>query len=376
LIYLDHNATTPLAPEVAGAMRPYLEGRFGNPSSGYALGQEARHDLEKAREQVARALGASPDEIVFTSGGTESNNAVLKGAAHSLRHKGRHMVTTAIEHPAVINTCLFLMQQGMEMSFVGVDGTGTVRMEDLEKAIRPDTILISVMHANNETGVVQPLERIARIARDAGIPLHTDAAQSVGKIPTQVSCVGVDFLTLAGHKLYAPKGTGALYMKRGNCLEPLLHGGGQEMGRRAGTENVMGAVGLGAACELAASDLEAQGERLRILRDRLHELLRERIPGLCLNGHPARRLPNTLNVSFPAVAGDRLLASVPRVCASTGAACHDRSVDLSHVLAAMNVPKETGRGAVRLTLGRGTTVAHIEEAADLLCREHRRLAKP
>ena len=366
MIYLDHNATTPIAPEVAEAMRPYWEEKYGNPSSGYTLGRLAKEALEDARGRVANLLGCRSEEIVFTSGGTESNNMVIKGVAHSLAEKGRHIITTAIEHPAITNPCLFLLYQGYDVTFLPVDSTGLVEPSAVRKAIRPTTVLISVMHANNETGTIQPISEIGALAKEAGVLFHTDAAQSVGKIPAHVSDLRVDFLSLAGHKLYASKGVGALFLSNGLEIEPFMHGAGQESGRRAGTENVMFAAALGRACALAGDRMSADAERIRRLRDRLHSHLAEAIPGLVLNGHPEARLPNTLNVSLPGVDGATLLDAVPEICASTGAACHDRSVTLSHVLAAMQVSKETGRGAVRLTLGRENSEAEIDAAARMI----------
>jgi cysteine desulfurase len=366
MIYLDHNATTPIASEVVEAMTPYWGEKYGNPSSSHSLGRLAKQGLEKARGQVAELVSCLPEEIVFTSGGTESNNMVIKGVAHSLTEKGRHIITTAIEHPAVTNPCLFLMHQGYDVTFLPVDATGQVDPGSVKEAIRPTTILISVMHANNETGTVEPIEQIGALAREAGVLFHTDAAQSAGKIPVDVAELNVDFLSLAGHKMYAPKGAGGLFIRKGLRIEPFMHGAGQESGRRAGTENVMFAVGLGKACALACECLVPEAERICRLRDRLHDLLAADIRGLVLNGHPKVRLPNTLNISFPGVNGSTLLEAVPEICASTGAACHERSVTLSHVLAAMQVPKEIGRGAIRLTLGRKNTEAEIETAATMI----------
>ncbi len=373
MIYLDHNATTPIAPKVAEAMRPYWGQAYGNPSSAHGLGRFAKHAVEQARREVAELLDCRPTEIVFTSGGTESNNMVIKGLAHSLSEKGRHIITTVIEHPAVTNPCLFLMDQGYDVTFLPVDSTGQVDPAAVEKAIGPKTVLISVMHANNETGTIEPIAEIGKLAREAGVLFHTDAAQSVSKIPARVSDLNVDFLSLAGHKMYAPKGIGALFIKDGLTIEPFMHGAGQESGRRAGTENVMFAVALGKACALARECISAEAPRIRELRDLLHSLLAEEIPGLVLNGHPEARLPNTLNVSLPGVDGGSLLDSIPNICASTGAACHDRSVRLSHVLAAMQVPKEIGRGAIRLTLGRDNTESQIKTAARVIIAGYNRL---
>jgi cysteine desulfurase len=373
MIYLDHNATTPIAPEVAEAMAPYLYRKFGNPSSGYRLGQEAKEGVEAARGQVAGLLECSAEEVCFTSGGTESNNTVIKGVAHTLREKGTHIITTSIEHPAITNPALFLLNQGYDVTFVPVNGAGVVDPDDVKKSIKDTTILISVMHANNETGTIEPIAEIGKVARESGILFHTDAAQSVGKIGTNVAELNVDFLSLAGHKVYAPKGVGALYIRNGITVEPLIHGSGQERGRRAGTENVPFVVGLGAACALAKEEMEDDFVHIRRLRDHLHERLLSEIPNLVLNGHPDKRLPNTLNVSFPGIEGGALLELLSDVCASTGAACHDRSVKLSHVLAAMNVPVSVGKGAVRLSLGRENTNEEIDQAAGAIIAAYKKL---
>jgi cysteine desulfurase len=373
VIYLDHNATTPIAPEVVEAMEPYLGEAYGNPSSSHVLGRHAKSTLERSRAEVAKLIGCLPQEVVFTSGGTESNNMVIKGVAHSLAHRGRHILTTEIEHPAVTHPCLFLKYQGYDVTFLPVDRFGLVDPSAVKNAIKPTTVLISVMHANNETGTIQPIEQIGQLAQEAGVLFHTDAAQSAGKIPVDISELGVDFLSLAGHKMYAPKGIGGLFIKDGLEIEPFMHGAGQESGRRAGTENVMFAVALAKACVLARIGMSEDTNRIRHLRDRFHELLAERIPGLVLNGHAHTCLPNTLNVSLPDINGGTLLEAVPEVCASTGAACHDRSVSLSHVLKAMGVPEEIGRGAIRLTLGRDNTEAEIEAAAEMMILAYKRL---
>jgi len=366
MIYLDYNATTPIAAEVVEAMMPFILEDFGNPSSSHPMGKRAKEALERARGQISALLGCESSEIIFTSGGTESNNMVLKSLAWTMRNRGRHMITTRIEHPAIINTALFLMETGLDVTFLPVDKYGQVDPDEVKKAIRKDTILITVMHANNETGTIQPLADISSIAREYGILFHTDAAQAVGKIETKVDDLGVDFLTIAGHKLYAPKGVGALYVRRGVAIEPFMHGGGQEMGLRAGTENVMLNVGLGMACELVQGDLSDEMYRIRRLRDGLHDQIRSAIPDAVLNGHPEMRLPNTLFISFPGIIGDEILRGTSEVCASTGAACHDRSVNLSHVLGAMGVRKEVGMGAIRLSLGRPTTEGEVDQASQML----------
>jgi len=359
-IYLDYNASTPIDPAVADAMRLFLDGAFGNPSSGHWASAPAKAALEHARDQVAALLGASPDEIVFTSGGSEANNLAIKGTFLALRHKGEHIVTTAVEHPAVLAPCRFLERLGATVTVLPVDGTGRVDPDDVHRAITPRTILISVMHANNEVGTIQPIAEIAAIARDHGVRFHTDAAQSIGKIATRVDTLGVDLLTIAGHKLYAPKGVGALYVRRGVELESLIHGAGHEHGRRAGTESALLAAGLGTACALA-QDL-AQMERVRALRDRFWQALRNRFGDrVLLNGHLNHRLPNTLNVSFVGKVGADILAQLDGVAASTGSACHSGRVELSPVLAAMGVPERVGMGAFRFSLGRQSTDAEIDE---------------
>jgi cysteine desulfurase len=364
MIYLDYNATTPIAKEVAEAMMPFILEDFGNPSSGHPMGKRAKEALERARDRIAALLGCESSEIIFTSGGTESNNMVLKSLAWTMRNRGRHIITTRIEHPAIINAALFLMETGLDVTFLPVDKYGQVDPDEVKKAIKKDTILITVMHANNETGTIQPLAEISSIAREHGIYFHTDAAQAVGKIETKVDDLGVDFLSIAGHKLYAPKGVGALYMRKGVAIEPFMHGGGQERGLRSGTENVMLNVGLGRACELVHGDLSDEMVRMRRLRDRLHDQIRSAIPDAVLNGHPEMRLPNTLFISFPSMIGEEILMKIPDLCTSTGAACHDQSVTLSHVLAAMGVTKEAGMGAIRLTLGRPTTEEEVDRAAE------------
>jgi cysteine desulfurase len=363
-IYLDYNATTPIAPEVAAAMRPFLDGVFGNPSSRHAFGVEARRAVERARRRVADAIGAAPDEIVFTSGGSESNNTAILGTARALRDRGRHVVTSQVEHPAVSEVCRFLEGEGWTVAWLPVDGTGRVDLAGVERALTPETVLVTIMHANNEVGTIQPIAEIGRIARDRGVRFHTDAAQSVGKIPVRVDELGVDLLSIAGHKLYAPKGVGALYIRRGTALAKLIHGAAHEMGRRAGTENVPGIVGLGAAAEIAARGLEKHAGRMRALRDRLHAEIARGVPDVHLNGHPVERLPNTLSLSFPGLAADAILDAMDEeVAASAGAACHAGEVAVSHVLRAMGVPERTAVGTIRLSVGRETTEEEIERAA-------------
>jgi len=364
-IYLDYNATTPHAREVVAAMRPYLEGRFGNPSSAHVYGRAAREAVELARKQVAAALGAQPDEIVFTSGGTESNNHALKGAALARREQGRHLITSAIEHPAVLEVCAFLEANGFEITRLPVDETGLVDPSVLARTMRPGTIAVSIMHANNEVGTIQPIRALADIAHAHGALLHTDAAQSLGKIPVDVDDLGVDLLSVAGHKVYAPKGVGALYIRSGVTLERFMHGAGHERGLRAGTENVMEIVGLGQACEVAERDLEKNRAHLQRVTDQLFGLLSARLPELRLNGHPEKRLPNTLNLSFLGIESPRLLALLDdHVALSGGSACHSGGVNTSPVLAAMGVAPDWAVGAVRFSTGRMTTPREIATAVE------------
>lgn len=364
-IYLDYNATTPLAAEVIRAMQPYQRLKYGNPSSTHAYGNEARFAVEHARAQVAKLINASPDEIVFTGGGTEANNYALKGAAWANRSRKRHIITTTIEHPAVSEVCSWLEKEGFSVTRVPVDGTGRVDPAEIEKVITPQTFLISVMHANNEVGAIQPIREIAAIARTREILMHTDAAQSVGKIPTDVKKLGVDLLSIAGHKLYAPKGVGALFVRRGVVLEKFMHGAGHEQGRRAGTENVAGVVGLGEACALVQGRLRAIEQHLMNTTEALWHGLKERVPDIRLNGHPTERLPNTLNVSFWGILAYELLEQIgKRVAASAGAACHSGGASVSAALQAMRVPPEWALGAVRFSTGRMTT---LEEVAEAVC---------
>ncbi len=359
-IYLDYNASTPIAPEVVAAMLPLLNAPYGNPSSHHWAAEPARAALEDARARVASLLGCATDEIVFTSGGSEASNLAIKGAFFAAAGRGDHIVTTQIEHPATLEPCRFLERLGASVSYLPVDRTGLVDPDDVRRAITPRTILVSVMHANNEVGTIQPIEAIARITKERGVLLHVDAAQSVGKLPTSVGALGVDLLTVAGHKLYAPKGVGALFVRRGVVLEPVIHGGAHEGGRRAGTESALLAVGLGAACTLAAAATDTRS--IERLRDRLWSGLQSALGNrVCLNGHPTHRLPNTLNVSIVGVVGAEFLAQLHGVAASTGSACHADRIELSPVLAAMKVPPEIGMGAVRFSLGRMTTEAEIDE---------------
>jgi cysteine desulfurase len=364
-VYLDYNASTPIDPAVAAAMRPFLEHHYGNPSSGHWAAITAKAALETARGQVAALLRCRSDEIIFTSGGSEANNLALKGVFFGRRDRGDHVITTRIEHPAIIEPCRFLERQGVRVTYLPVDGTGRIDPDDLRRAITPRTILVSIMHANNEVGTIQPIEDCARIAHEHGVLFHTDAAQSIGKVSTEVNQLGVDLLSIAGHKVYAPKGVGALFVRDGVAIEPLLHGAGHEGGRRAGTESALLAVGLGKACELAR-DL-APMDRLRTLRDRFWEALRKQFGNrVVLNGHPTHRLPNTLNVSFVGRIGAEILGRLDGVAASTGSACHSGRIELSPVLAAMDVKPELGMGAVRFSLGRATTRNEIDLVVERL----------
>jgi cysteine desulfurase len=364
-IYLDFNATTPIAPEVAAAMGQVLTEPFGNPSSQHWAGFPACEAVDKARGQVAALVDCAPSEVIFTGGGSESNNHALKGVFFSQGGAGAHIITTQIEHPAILSPCHFLERLGATVTYLPVDLFGRVDPDDVERSLTPRTILISVMHANNEVGTLQPIPDISRIAREHGVLLHTDAAQSVGKISTRVDELGVDLLSVAGHKLYAPKGIGALYIRKGVRLEPLIHGAGHESGRRAGTENILLDVALGAACALAESC--AGMESVRQLRDLFWNLLQERFGNrVVLNGHPDERLPNTLNVSLVNKVGAEILARMEGVAASTGSACHSGSVELSPVLKAMNIAPEIGMGAIRFSLGRTTTREEIEATVSQL----------
>jgi cysteine desulfurase len=364
-IYLDYNASTPIDPVVAAAMRPLLEGTFGNPSSGHWAGTAAKTALENARREVAGLLGCAADEVIFTSGGSEANNLALKGVFFALKDKGNHIVTSAIEHPATIVTCKFLKRLGAKVTYLPVDHHGLIDPDDLRRALTPKTFLISIMQANNEVGTIEPIEEISRIAREHGALLHTDAAQSVGKIATDVNALGVDLLSMAGHKFYAPKGVGALYVRRGTPLEPLIHGADHETGRRAGTESALLAVALGAACGLAR-DL-APMQRVRRLRDHFWQALHTRFTScVVLNGHPEYRLPNTLNVAFPNHVGADILARLAGVAASTGSACHSGRVELSPVLKAMGIRPEVGMGVIRFSLGRYTAIEEIDAVVDRL----------
>ncbi len=369
-IYLDYNATTPVDPAVVEAMLPYLSENFGNPSSSHSYGYKAHQAVESARAQVAQVLGCAAGEIIFTGGGSESDNLAIRGIALAYQEKGNHIITQVTEHPAVLKTCRALEQlHGFRVTYLPVDRNGRVSKEDVEAAITDETILITIMHANNETGTQQPIAEVAKIGRKRGILVHTDAAQSTGKIPVRVEELGVDLLTVAGHKLYAPKGIGVLYCRHDVNLEPVIYGGAQEAGRRAGTENVAHIVALGTACLLAEENLSENQARLCSLRDKLQRLMEEFIgDAVHLNGHATERLPNTLNISIEGIIGEEVLGMTPEIASSTGSACHEGSTEPSPVLMAMGFSRERALGALRLTLGRWTTEEEIEKAARFLTK--------
>ena len=365
-VYFDYNATTPLAPEVALVMRPFLEQPYGNPSSLHWAGERAHAAIQIARQQVATLLGCKATEIVFTSGGSESNNAALKGVFFGYQ-KGKppHFIISSVEHPSIATTVSFLEGLGAQTARVPVDRFGQVDPDDVRRAIRPNTALISVMHANNEVGTIQPISEIAAIAHEHSVLMHSDAAQTVGKLPVNVYDLGVDLLAVAGHKMYAPQGIGALFVRTGVTLEPLMHGAGHENGRRAGTENVLQIVALGAACELASNRINTTSQT--DLRDFFWKRLREQFgEGVVLHGHPQQRLPNTLNVSFPNYLGQEILSKISGLAASTGSACHEGSHQLSPVLRAMRVPESVGLGAIRFSLGRDSTSDEVETVVQQL----------
>ncbi|MDV2989712.1 MAG: IscS subfamily cysteine desulfurase [Dehalogenimonas sp.] len=367
-IYLDYAATTPVAPEVIEAMQPYFQAVSGNPSAIYAEGQQARQAVEGARAACARVINARSDEITFVSGGTEADNMALAGVCRASAKSHPHIITTAIEHHAVLETCHFLEKQGVAVTILQVDGQGFVDPVSVEKALRPDTVLVSVILANNEIGVIQDLAAISRITRPAGVYLHTDAVQAFGRIPVDVQALGVDLLSISAHKLYGPKGIGALYIRKGTRIAPLIWGGGQERGKRSGTENVPGIIGLGKAAELAAADLTAEASRLTLLRDRLIAGVLAGVPGSRLNGHPTRRLPNNANFSFDYVEGESVCLNLDLagIAASPGSACSSTSTSPSHVLTALGLPPHQAFGSLRLSLGRGTGKAGIDRVMAVL----------
>jgi cysteine desulfurase len=367
-VYLDHAATTPTHPEAAKAMLPYFTDVFGNPSSIYSCGREARGAVEEARTKVAELIGARSEEIIFTGGGTEADNHALKGVAYANERKGNHIITTSIEHNAVLEVCKFLERRGFKITYLPVDEYGLVAPDDVKRAITDRTILISVMHANNEVGTIEPVEEIGKIAREAGVYFHTDAVQTVGHIPVNVDELKADLLAISAHKFYGPKGVGVLYVREGTRLVSLMHGGGQEKKCRAGTENVPAIVGLGKAVELAGQEMGKEAERLAHLRDKLIKGLLEKIDNIRLNGHPTRRLPNNVNVSVDFVEGESLLLNLDLegICASTGSACGLASPEPSHVLLALGLPPEQAHGSLRFTLGRENTEADVERVLEVL----------
>jgi len=367
-IYLDHAATTPTHPEVVKAMLPYFTDAFGNPSSIYSYGQEAKGAIEDARTKVAELISARSEEIVFTSGGTEADNFALKGIVYANEHKGNHIITSSIEHHAVMEVCKFLERRGFRITRLPVDKYGLVDPQDVKRAITDKTILISVMHANNQVGTIEPVEEIGKIAREARVYFHTDAVQTVGHIPVNVDELKVDLLSIAAHKFYGPKGVGALYVRKGTRLVSLMHGGEQEKRRRAGTENVPAIVGLGKAVELAGQEMDKEAERLAYLRDKLIKGLLEKIDHIRLNGHPTRRLPNNVNVSVDFVEGESMLLNLDLegICASTGSACSSAILEPSHVLLALGLPPEQAHGSLRFTMGRENTEADVERVLEVL----------
>jgi cysteine desulfurase len=372
-IYLDYNATTPLLPEVVEAMLPYLYRHFGNPSSSHIYGRRAWKAVEVVREQVAALIGASPDEIFFTSGGTEANNLAIRGTTRRLPKK--RIITTVIEHPATREPCRLLEKRGWAVTWLCVDKTGCIRAEDVTRSIDEQTALVTVMHANNETGTIQPIAESAKAAHGAGALMHTDAAQSVGKVAVQVDDLGVDLLSIAGHKLYAPKGVGALYVRKGTAIDPILRGASQERGLRPGTENVASLVGFGTAAEIAKKTIDEEMSRILGLRELFWNRLRAGVPSIELNGHPEKRLPNTLNVRFPGVLGNAVLAKCPEIATSTGSACHEGSESASEVITAMGVKPAKALGTVRLSLGRATTENEISRASDMLVQAWKNSSK-
>ncbi|MFH0846883.1 MAG: cysteine desulfurase NifS [Chloroflexota bacterium] len=369
-IYLDYAATTPVDPEVVAAMLPFFTESYGNPSSVHSIGQEAKEAVEAAREEVASLLSAHPEEIVFTSGGTEADNFALKGVAYANRGKGNHIITTAIEHHAVFETCHFLEQQGFEVTFLPVDSYGLVDPDNVRKALTPKTILISVMHANNEIGTIEPLAEIGVVAKEAGVYFHTDAVQTVGHIPIDVNQLNIDLLSTSAHKLYGPKGVGAIYIRKGTDLTTFMHGGEQEQGRRAGTHNVPGIVGFGKAVELAKREMESEAVRLTRLRDRLISGLIGKLDDIRLNGHPRKRLPNNVNLAIDFVEGEASLMALDLegICVSTGSACSSESQEASHVLLAIGLPPECARSALRFSLGKWTSEEEIARVLEVVPR--------
>jgi len=367
-IYLDHAATCPTDPKVVETMLPYFSDHYGNPSSIYSLSRTTRNAIENARTILASAIGAYPKEIVFTSGGSESDNFAIKGIAHALKDKGNHIITSQIEHHAVLYTCKFLEKNGYDITYVPVDEHGTIKLEELKKAIRPDTILITVMHANNEIGTIQPIRQIGEIAKKHGIKFHTDAVQTFGHIPVNANDLNVDLLSISAHKFYGPKGVGALYIRKGTKITPQIHGGDQERRRRASTENVPGIVGLGKAVEIATESMADEADRQTKLRNDFIKAILEKIPDSRLNGHPVNRLPNNINISFEGIEGESILLNLDMygIAASTGSACSSSSLEPSHVLLSIGLTHELAHGSVRFSLGKHTTREELDRVVDIL----------
>lgn len=374
-IYLDYNASTPIDPEVIDEMLPYLRGRFGNPSSSHLYGRQAKKGIEEARRRMAGLINAKASEMVFTSGGTESNNIALCGTAFANRKKGTRIVTCVTEHPAVLNPCRWLQKHGFDVKYIGIDRFGVVNLEQLDRFVDNSTILVSVMHANNETGTIQPIREIAKISHRRGALFHTDAAQTIGKLKVDVKRMSIDLLSVAGHKFYAPKGIGSLFVRDGTDIEPFLRGAGHEHGLRPGTENAASIVGLGKAADVAMRTMSEYVPRMQSLRDRLHGLLLKSMAELKLNGHPEKRLPNTLNVSVPGIDSEALLASIPELAASTGSACHANRREPSPVLMAMGEPEEVALGALRLSLGKWSTEKEVDRASRMIGDKAARLVR-
>ena len=375
IIYLDHNATTPMHPEVLEAMQPYFSGIYGNASSLYQVGREAKAALENAREEAANVLGCRVSEVIFTSGGTESDNFAIKGTAFANRNKGKHIITSSIEHHAVGMSCEFLEKEGFEVTYLPVDSDGFVDPDDLKKAIRPDTILVTIMYANNETGVIQDIKALSSIAREAGVYFHTDAVQATGKIPYKIDDTGCDMLSISAHKLYGPKGVGLLYIRSGTRISPWNEGGGHEKGLRAGTENVAGIVGLATALNISERDMAARTERMNKISSKFYKAVNERIPDIILNGNLEKRVPNTLNFSFKAIEGEAIVLSLDMkgIMVSTGSACTSGATDPSHVLKAMGVPREMAQGSIRFSFGRSNSLEDVDYIVDILDKEVHRL---
>ena len=367
-IYFDHNATTPVLDEVFEAMVPFLKEQWGNPSSIHWAGRGTRKAVEDARERVAALLNCAPLELIFTSSGTEGDNHAIKGLAYAQKNKGNHIITTKVEHPAVLSTCKHLQKEGFEVTYLDVDKDGLLDLEELTKAITPKTILISVMFANNETGVIFPIKEIGRIAKEKGVAFHTDAVQAAGKIKIDVQDLNVDLMTISGHKLYAPKGVGALFIKRGTRLVPLIHGGHQERNRRGGTENVAGIVAMGKAAEIAMRDMDKEVEHLQVLKERLEKGMADKVPHIKVNGHADKRLPNTSNISFEFVEGESLLLNLDMkgIAASSGSACTSGSLEPSHVLVSMGLTHELSHGSVRFSLGKSNTIEEIDYLLEIM----------